>query len=261
MSIQPSQSNQCSRKDLLEDLNSLASVPQYIRIRDDLRRRILSGELSRGEKLPSEEDLSASYGVSRMTLRQSMTDLIDEGLLYRKHGVGTFVALQHFARDHSNLQNFFENSRQNGLVVDEQVLEMSVIPARLQVAKALDLAEGDQVVRMKTLRIVEGNPITIHEAYVSQEKFSDLAESDFTSISKDLLAYYESCGYKVRRGVQRLDARSAEPDVARLLDIEEDAPVLYKERTLYTEEGIPVEFLYCHNRGDLYSVTFILSAK
>jgi len=245
----------------MDSLNSIAGIPQYIRIREDLRGRILSGELSRGERLPSEEELSASYGVSRMTLRQSMSDLVDEGLLYRKHSVGTFVALQHFARDHSHLQNFFENSRENGLSVDEKILEMSVIPARLQVAKALSQVEGEQVIRLKTLRIVEGNPVTIHEAYFSFEKFSDFLQDDVESLSKDLLAYYESRGFKVRRGIQRLDARLAEPAVAALLEVEEDSPILYKERTLYTEEGIPVEFLYCYNRGDLYSVTFNLSAE
>lgn len=245
----------------MDSLNSIAGIPQYIRIREDLRGRILSGELSRGERLPSEEELSASYGVSRMTLRQSMSDLVDEGLLYRKHGVGTFVALQHFARDHSHLQNFFENSKENGLSVDEKILEMSVIPARLQVAKALSQVEGEQVIRLKTLRIVEGNPVTIHEAYFSFEKFSDFLQDDVESLSKDLLAYYESRGFKVRRGIQRLDARLAEPAIAALLEVEEDSPILYKERTLYTEEGIPVEFLYCYNRGDLYSVTFNLSAE
>ncbi|HBO34846.1 MAG TPA: hypothetical protein DD636_08980 [Anaerolineaceae bacterium] len=245
----------------MDSLNNLTGIPQYIRIREELRGRILSGDLSRGSKLPSEEELSTSYGVSRMTLRQSMSDLVDEGLLYRKHGVGTFVALQHFARDHSYLQNFFENSRQSGLLVDEKILEMSVVPARFQVAKALELAEGDQVIRLKTLRIVEGNPVTIHEAFFSFEKFSDFVENNIETLSKDLLAFYESKGFKVRRGIQRLDARAAEPEVAVLLEMEIGAPVLYKERTLYTEEGIPVEFLYCHNRGDLYSVTFNLSAE
>ena len=240
---------------------STTALPQYVRIRESLRERIDQGEFRRGEKLPSEEELSTFYGVSRMTLRQSMSDLVDEGLLYRKHGIGTFVALQHFARDHSHLQNFFETSRLNGLSVDEKILEMDVIPARFQVAKALGLDEGEQVIHLKTLRIVEGNPVTIHEAYFSHEKFSNFTESNVDTLSKDLLAYYQSCGFKVRRGVQRIDARSAEPEVAQLLEIDECASVLYKERTLYTEEGIPVEFLNCYNRGDLYSVTFNLSAE
>lgn len=240
--------------------SSLNSAPQYIRIREDLREQINSGQLRRGEKLLPEEELAVSYGVSRMTLRQSLTDLVDEGLLYRKHGVGNFVALQHYARDHSYLQNFFETSRKDGLSVEEKILDRGVLPSRFQVARALNLREGEKVVRLKTLRIVEGNPVTIHEAFFSYEKFSDFLENDVETLSKDLLAYYGSGGFKVKRGIQRLEARLAGTDVAALLEVEEGSPILYKERTLYTEEGIPVEFLFCHNRGDLYSVTFNLSA-
>lgn len=244
----------------MDDLGNLNGIPQYIRIRESIRQRIKNGELNRGEKLPPEEELASSFGVSRMTLRQSLADLIDEGLLYRKHGVGTFVALQHFARDHSHLRNFIESSKADGLEVDELLLGVSVMAARFQIAKALQLNEGDQVACLKTLRIVEGNPITIHEAYFSLEKFPDFPESDVETNSKDLMAYYEANGFKVRRGVQRLEARLANAEVAEILKVELGSPILYKERILYTEEGIPVEFLYCHNRGDLYSVTFNLQA-
>ena len=107
----------------MDSLSNLNGLPQYIRIRESVRQRIQNGELNRGEKLPPEEELAASFGVSRMTLRQSLSDLIDEGLLYRKHGIGTFVAFQHFARDHSHLRNFFESSKADGIAVDEQVLD------------------------------------------------------------------------------------------------------------------------------------------
>lgn len=244
----------------MNHLDNLTGIPQYIRIRESIRERIKNGSLNRGEKLPPEEELAASFGVSRMTLRQSLSDLIEEGLLYRKHGVGTFVALQHFARDHSYLSNFFETSKKEGLDVDVQLLKVETIPARFQIAKALQLAEGDLVVCLKTLRIVEGNPVTIHEAYFSSNKFPDFINGDVLACSKNLLAFYESHGYKVRRGVQKLEARPAENDIAQTLKIEEGAPILYKKRVLYTEEGIPVEYLHCYNRGDLYSVTFNLQA-
>ncbi len=80
----------------MNHLDNLTGIPQYIRIRESIRERIKNGSLNRGGKnFPPEEELAASFGVSRMTLRQSLSDLIEEGLLYRKHGVGTFVALQH----------------------------------------------------------------------------------------------------------------------------------------------------------------------
>jgi GntR family transcriptional regulator len=244
----------------LNHIENMTGIPQYIRIRETIRDRIKNGNLNRGEKLPPEEELAASFGVSRMTLRQSIADLIDEGLLYRKHGIGTFVALQHFARDHSYLRNFFESSKEDGLEVDEQLLKIDTIPARFQIAKALQLKEGDLVICLKTLRIVEGTPITIHEAYFSNDKFSVFLVGDIATNSRNLLGFYESCGFKVRRGVQKLEARPADAYIAKTLDVEEGSPILYKERVLYTEEGIPVEFLYCYNRGDLYSVTFNLQA-
>jgi GntR family transcriptional regulator len=244
---------------VLDNLANINGLPQYIRIRESIRERILSGELVRGEKLPSEDELAMVYGVSRMTLRQSLADLIDEGLLYRKHGVGTFVALQQFARDHTVLRNFIETSKEEGLNVEEKLLDARLTSAKFQVARALNLEEGDKVVCLKTLRILEGNPITIHEAYFDHVKFSDFLEGNIEELSKDLLAYYESKGYKVKRGIQRLEARSIENDIAEILQIDESTPLLYKERTLYTAEGIPVEFLYCYNRGDLYSVTINLT--
>ena len=66
---------------------------------------------------------------------------------------------------------------------------------------------------------------------------------------------FEKAGYSVKRAVQRLEAREASKEVARLMQIREGAPVLFKERTVYADDGTPVEFTYCYNRGDLYSLT------
>ena len=242
----------------MDDLTKLDGVPLYVKIRQSLRENILNGSYKRGEKIPSEEELSAQYGVSRMTLRHSINDLIDEGLLYRRQGVGTFVAHHHLARDHSRLTNFFENSRMDGLQVSEKVLDFRQIPAKYQVAKALNLKEADPVICIKTLRFIETEPITVHEAYIPMALFGDLLNMDIESQSQDLWGFYERCGYKVKRGVQRLEARQADEDLAELLSMQVGAPILYKERTLFSEDGTPIEFLYCFNRGDMYSITVSL---
>ena len=69
---------------------------------------------------------------------------------------------------------------------------------------------------------------------------------------------FEKCGYKVKRAVQRLEAREADKELARLMKIKEGAPILFKERTVYATDGTPVEFTYCYNRGDAYSLTVAL---
>jgi GntR family transcriptional regulator len=242
----------------MDYLTRIEGVPLYVKIREAIRTDIRKGIVKRGEKLPSEDELAARYGVSRMTVRQGITDLIDEGLLYRRQGVGTFVAQLHVERDHSRLTNFFEISKESGVQVSERVLNLEVMPAKLQVAKALSLSEGEYVICVKTLRYTENVPVTIHEAYVPHRFFSQLLQADLDTVTKDLWGFYEREGFKVKRAVQRLEARQADDDMATVLDIEAGTPILYKERTLYADDGTPIEFLYCYNRGDMYSLTVTL---
>ena len=114
-------------------------VPVYVQIRESLRSDIIQGALKRGEQLPSENELAARYNVSRMTIRQSTEDLVDEGLLYRRHGVGTFVAFPHLQRDHTRLTSFFDKAEQEGVRVQAKLLKLEVIPAKARVAEALDI--------------------------------------------------------------------------------------------------------------------------
>src|SRR5512146_1312773 len=135
-------------------------VPVYIQIRESLRAEITRGDLKRGEQLPSENELAAKYSVSRMTIRESIEDLVDEGLLYRRHGVGTFVAYPHLQRDHTRLTSFFDKAESEGVQVKARLLKLEVIPARPKVAEALDIPVDSPVIRVKTLRFANNVPIT-----------------------------------------------------------------------------------------------------
>ena len=242
----------------MDSLTHMEGIPLYVKIRETIRDNINTGLLQKGAKLPSEDELAAKYGISRMTLRQGLTDLIDEGLLYRRHGVGTFVTHHHLDRDHSRLTSFFETSEMEGIQVSERLLKQETIAAKFQVAKALNLMEGELVIFFKTLRYIENDPVTIHEAYIPHNLCSHLLQADLLLESKDLWGFYERCGYRVKQGVQKLEARQADEETATLLRVEEGSPILYKERTLFSEDGTPIEFLYCYNRGDMYSLTVTL---
>lgn len=238
-------------------LNKDVGIPLYVQIREDLRREVAERILAPGDKLPSEDELAERYGVSRMTVRQGLMDLIDEGLLYRRHGLGTFVAQPQVERDHTGLTNFFESSRQKDIKASMQVLIADILPARLKVAKALNLKEGELAIRIKTLRFSDDIPVTVHDAYVPYRLFSQLLQEDLES--RHLWDYMEKYGYKVKKAVQRLEAREADEELADLLHVEVSTPILYKERTVYSDDGTPVEFTYCYNRGDRYSLTVTLT--
>ena len=232
-------------------------IPLYAQIRNALREDIVKQVLVPGEKLPSEDVLAARYGVSRMTVRQGISDLIDDGLLYRRHGVGTFVAQPHIERDHTRLTSFLESAKEAGIDVNVQVLATNILPAKLKVSRALSLEGGELVFQVKTLRYVDAIPITVHDAYVPYKLFPQLLQEDFKT--RHLWDVMESYGRHVKRAVQRLEAREADEVIAVLLEVDEGAPILYKERTVFLDDGTPVEFTYCYNRGDRYSITFVLN--
>jgi GntR family transcriptional regulator len=240
----------------MAEITRAGGIPVYVRIRETLRDEITKGTLRRGERLPPEHDLAAKFSVSRMTIRESIEDLVNEGLLYRRHGVGTFVAFPHLQRDHTRLTSFFDKAEEEGVSVRAELLSLEVMPAKAVIARALDLPPGSRVIRIRTLRYADDVPITVHEAYVPQKPFASIVNENLEA--QHLWALYEKCGYKVKRAIQRLEAREADREMADLMKIREGAPILFKERTVYAEDGTPIEFTYCYNRGDVYSLTVAL---
>ncbi len=231
-------------------------VPVYVQIRESLRAEIQRGALRRGEQLPPESELATRYNVSRMTIRESIEGLVDEGLLYRRQGVGTFVALPHLQRDHTRLTSFFDKAENEGVQVKAKLLKLEVIPAKPKVAEALDIPVDSPVIRVKTLRYANNVPVTVHDAHVPQKLFPNLVNENLET--QHLWTIFEKSGYHVKRAIQTLEAREASKENATLMRIKEGAPVLFKERTVYADDGTPVEFTYCYNRGDLYSLTVAL---
>ena len=226
-------------------------IPIYIQIRDALRAEITGGNLRRGQQLPSENQLAARFRVSRMTIRESIEELVNEGLLYRRHGVGTFVALPRLQREHAKPMGLSADDDNEDIQVE--LLELKVIPATPKVARALDIPAGSHVIRVKTLHYADGVPITVQNAHIPYKLFPGLLNENVGV--RHLWTLFEKAGYRVRRAVQRLEAREASKPVAHWVNIQEGAPVLFKESTVYTDDGTPVEFTYCYNRGDLYSLT------
>jgi GntR family transcriptional regulator len=212
-------------------------IPVYVQIRERLRDEITRGQLKRGEQLPPEHELASQFSVSRMTIRES-------------------VAFPHLQRDHTRLTSFFDKAEEEGVEVRAELLSLEVMAAEPIVARALDLPGESRVIRIKTLRYANGIPITVHEAYVPHKLFAGIVNENLEA--QHLWSLFEKCGYKVKRAVQRLEAREAGKELAKLMKIRAHSPILFKERTVYAEDGTPVEFTYCYNRGDIYSLTVAL---
>lgn len=237
-------------------LSKTDGIALYVQVRESIRNQIKSGILEPGQKLPAEDELAVEFGVSRMTVRQGISDLTEEGMLYRRRGIGTFVAQFHLERDHDRLTDFLESASAEGL--DAKILRLSreVVPARLMVAKELALLENEPVVRIQSLRLTNDVPVTLYDEFVPYKLRPELLIEDLKSHAAWQIL--ERSGLVIKRAVQVIEARGADERIAQLLDIEEESPILFKNRVIYAEDGTPVEVQFCHNRGSIYSAKVVL---
>jgi GntR family transcriptional regulator len=232
-------------------LNKDEGAALYVQVRETLREQIKTGVLKPGQKLPSEEDLAAQFEVSRMTVRQGISELVDLGLLYRRRGVGTMVSQFHVERDHNRLTDFFETARVEGFKAEVKLLAREVVSAKLAAAEALALEETEPLIRIQTLRLANDVPVTVYDEFVPYKLCPELLKEDLRS--RAAWQILEEYGFVVKFAVQRIEARAADADIAGLLNVEEDTPILFKHRVVYAEDGTPIELILCHNNGNIYS--------
>jgi len=232
-------------------LSNVRGVPLYIQIREALRDAILRGIYRVDDQIPPEDALAAQYGVSRMTARRAVMELVNEGLLVRYPGRGTFVGRPKLGRRSTRLTSYFEEMVARGLQPSSQVLSLGLVPASGKIASALEIPEGQSVIRVERLRFANDEPMTIHEAYIPYQLYPELLRRKDLGI-QSLYVLYEQRGFRLAKGRDRIEARLADARQAKLLGISCGSPILYTERITYTDDGTIIEFVQCYSRADRY---------
>lgn len=227
-------------------------VPLYVQIRENLRRQILNGVYKPQGQLPSEEELADTLHVSRMTVRHAISELVAEGMLRRRSGVGTFVIERKFLFDQSHLQSFWQATARLGMKPSSRLVSAEMIPASPQVADPLEIQPGTPVYRICRVRFADDEPTAFHEAYVPAELVPHLLDEDLARES--LYNIYERRGFSPVHGEQRISARAADEQLSKLLDIPLAAPLLYIERITRIATGLPIEFVYAYNHPERYAL-------
>lgn len=223
-------------------------VPRYQEIELALREQV--AHAAPGDPLPSDAELCARFGVSRMTARQAVQQLAVEGLLYRKPGHGTFVAERH--RHHRPMDRFLSFSdemRSRGATPSSRLLEAGrAEPSRAEAA-GLELAPGELVVRIHRVRLADGVPMAI-ERVALPPSCAGVLDQDLASVS--LHAALTAMGRRpaVARGA--VTARLATADEAELLDVAPRSPLLVEERTVTDDQGRPLEVTESRYSGERY---------
>jgi GntR family transcriptional regulator len=223
------------------------SVPLWAQIEHAIRNQMESGQYPIGSRLPSEPDLCQMFGVSRMTVRQAVQQLVDEGRLVRGRGRGTFVARPPLQREINSqyLDGFFATLTARGHTVSSRVLALDRVAAGETAAAALGLATGVQVYRLERLRLVDGAPVSVQIACLPVLLVPGLERFDFGRHSL-YGVLREEYGLQVSAIEQKISARAATPQLAHLMDLPPGSPLLYVEKISRTRGAQPLEF------GELY---------
>ena len=237
----------------MDQISRTSKLPLYHQLYEILRGDILSGRWQPGDMLPPESELMERYELSRTTVRQVLDMLVNEGLIYRQRGRGSFVAHPTVEQSLVRIVSFTDDMHQRGFKPGTRVLATDLVPASEDIAHKLDVEQGEELARIKRLRLADGEPMSVEESFLVHHFCPGILDGDYAShpLREALLRDY---GIRWSHARQTIRAASASPDLARTLSIEPKAALLFLERVSFSQQEIPIEFLRIHYRADRYSL-------
>jgi GntR family transcriptional regulator len=239
-------------------LDRNSPVPLYYQVAQRLEREILDGILPVGTRLDNEVALAQRYGVSRPTVRQAISNMVDRGLLIRRRGIGTLVGPSTQVKRPLSLTSLYDDLAEAGHEPSTRVLGIGPVGATAEVAAQLDLAEGTPVTLIRRLRYARDEPIALMRSFL-------LAEFDWiTKAQLEATGMYrllQTNGIDLRLASQTIAARAARPEEAELLRMEPGAPLLTMRRTAFDVTGRPVEYSSHVYPADRYAFEMSLVSR
>jgi len=232
--------------------------PLYVQIQEYLAEKILSGELPPETRISSERELCQELGVSRMTVRRAITELVNEGLIERRHGAGTFVSKPKVTYDASELINYAQAMGSRGLAVGRQLLEFSEVPASRRLAERLQVEIGHPLFRVALLYLTNRVPVVLERTFLSCERCAGLQEYDLEKTAiYDLLS--EGLNMQLRCIDQEIEAVVAGETIAKQLRVPNGFPLLMITRVINrVDHDLPIQYSQDLLRGDYARIHMVL---
>lgn len=232
-------------------IDKTSNVPAYQQIYLYIKKLIDEGALQPGEEIPSEKELTELFSVSLITVRRSLNDLCQEGYLKKRRGAATTVAHQKTQRDISTFNSFGGFARVRGDNPGSIILNFGTVKAEIHVANSLQIDVGEDVYYLKRIRLLNGRIVGLNETYISKRLGIVLESKDFNS-ETSLYNLLEKRGIMLGSADETMEARLASPSIKRDLFMENNSPVVYKERTTYDLQGRAVEYSQNTYNGEIY---------
>ena len=244
---------------MAQQLDFSGRTQLYFQLYDILYREIRDGVYKPGQLLPTESTLMEQYHISRITVRKALDLLMNDGLIARRRGLGTFVQNKKVEQTLTRVEHFANEMEKRGVASSVTMLANEPLYASRAIAGWLDIEEGDELIRVERLRYADGVPMCIENSHLIRSRCPGVQGQDFSrrSLRRFLEEEY---GIVWKRASQRIYAVSAGARAAGYLGIKEGDPLLYIERVSYDTDDRPGEYLQAWDRGDSYYFTAALKA-
>lgn len=230
-------------------LEKKGQSPLYQQLMTRLKNDILAGVHAPGTRIPSEQALCETYGVSRVTVRKALLDLVQEGMLVRRQGKGTFVADKRLQRDLQHITSFSDACRSMGRTASAKVVSIAFEPASPEDMERLGVPEGGRVLEICRVRMCDGEPVML-EINRFPERFAFLEQAALTRSLYDLL---KEQGIIPSRAVHDISLGHATPLVSKHLGTHANEALLILDETVMDQQLLPLHHSRQWIRGDKFT--------
>ncbi|WP_459838241.1 GntR family transcriptional regulator [Halanaerobaculum tunisiense] len=232
------------------ELNENSPIPLYYQLENIIRERIEKEEYQVGDKIPSLAELSNKFNLSKMTVSKAINNLVEEGILYRERGKGTFVSEEKID-DFSDFKGFSKTMKSRGLEPETKVLSQEVIYPKEVICDKLEIPKSQKVILTVRLRLADDIPIAFEKSFIPQTVCPRLLEIDLAEGS--IYNTLKEEGYKLTGTIQEIEAIESDEYLSDLLEMEIGKPVLKRNRVTLAQDK-RVEFSFNFYPGDRYSI-------
>lgn len=226
----------------------------YLDLKQSIAQAITNGEYAPHDQLPSQRTLGQQFGLSHMSVRRAINELIQEGLIYAVAGKGLYAAAPKVDVERDGMVSFSEDMRSRGMAASSRILRAEVVSAPTLLAQVLGVEIGAALVYLRRLRLANDEPMAVQDTYLPRALCPDLLEQigQSPSLFALLRAVYH---LRLARSSNAAEAVLSTDEEARLLGMTLPAALLITEQITYLDNGQPVEFVRSAYRGDRYRLT------
>jgi len=238
-------------------LNEQSPITLYSQLKEQLMTKIRLGEWEPNEKIPTERELCGIYGVSRITVRQALEELSQEGYIYKKQGKGTFIRPKKYEQHLGSLYSFSEEIKKMGSIPSSTILDFHVEEASHLVASKVGVAEGDPVYLLKRLRNADHEPYALEFSYIPCKLAAGLTleELEHKGLYNSLK---NRSGIMPTQAIETFEAVILPEAYCKKLNAKKNSAGFLIERVTYCN-SVPMEFCESYVRGDKYKYNIVLN--